>query len=831
MNKATRSGTKMNKSAYIMQLEAKDLLTTLEIKNKKRYSASFDYSLDFIQLQKINNTVFYYDNNKLYCDAIVSLKFTYSSDDYTTKQLRQKIYTDGFNLLINGQIIHYVRYKRSCGSARLGKVLFINEKYYDEMMQWSLCGIDIKNRKLDLASLESYVALSLSSIENTIKIKKNEILLIDDYESTFTDDCIVCKEKNGQLVTLEEKTEIKNSIWDGQSLLDSSKFTGQYKNKSMLLLRNRFFKSNCINTNIQLYMKERFKKDYDKATVTDLYGNEVKVKDIKLITTPNSIKYLKFNDYQTWLNNLTYFGVVKTDTPSHEENGTMTRLNYQIINTLNLYEEDIEKLLEQEFHYFDLLKNDLFAIRHYLKIKQASMYEPDSTDDFIYGMLSINNNIANTEIFAKYKRKIIDSFARRLKECRILVNGTHATIFGNVYEMLTASTGDFTQILFDNEVYSPMFAEKKLFLARNPHITMGNIVIANNKHNDLLKKYFTISNEIVIINSINNNILQSLNGCDFDGDSVQLSDNELLINKSLTNMKVPTTLVKAVKIIEEYTLTNLANLDVRTSKNYIGEIVNLSQYLNSVYWNNRRNGLPTQEIYNDICSLCSLSNIEIDRAKRETNVNTQKELKKIRDKYNITKIRPYYFKTFTSGYEYKKLNCPTDILLEVVEKESRKRSKRISKKASFTSLFKNTNININNIDYDKIKLIITIIYDFTIETKRIYSAQQKDKQEKYLLYVQEKERIMNLIKSIPITTDEIKYIVNIYDRAENTKNKNEEEKILISIRRKLFTILYNYNKKQFINIFKETKEEIEILEQDNNGTITIYNTNYNIKKI
>ena len=135
----------------------------------------------------------------------------------------------------------------------------------------------------------------------------------------------------------------------------------------------------------------------------------------------------------------------------------------------------------------------------------------------------------------------------------------------------------------------------------------------------------------------------------------------------------------------------------------------------------------------------------------------------------------------------------------------------------------------NNIDYDKIKLIITIIYDFTKETKRIYNL-QKDKQEKYILYIQEKERCMNLIKNIPITTDEIKYIINIYDRAQAEKNKNEDEKILISMRRKLFTILYNYNKKQFMNIFKETKEEIEILIQDNNGTITIYNTNYKITK-
>ena len=74
---------------------------------------------------------------------------------------------------------------------------------------------------------------------------------------------------------------------------------------------------------------------------------------------------------------------------------------------------------------------------------------------------------------------------------------------------------------------------------------------------------------------------------------------------------------------------------------------------------------------------------------------------------------------FTSGYDYRKMNAPTDILLCIVERESKKRSKRISKKTSFTNLFKNTNININNIDYDKVRLIITIIYNLTKETKRI----------------------------------------------------------------------------------------------------------------
>ena len=38
----------MNKSAYILQLEAKDLLNTMEIKNKKRNTKTLEYYIKSI---------------------------------------------------------------------------------------------------------------------------------------------------------------------------------------------------------------------------------------------------------------------------------------------------------------------------------------------------------------------------------------------------------------------------------------------------------------------------------------------------------------------------------------------------------------------------------------------------------------------------------------------------------------------------------------------------------------------------------------------------------------------------------------------------------------
>ena len=77
------------------------------------------------------------------------------------KDLRAHFYQNGFYL--DG--MHYVRYKRSACSSREGKCLFIDERLYKAMDKWSGCGLKAQT---DLASWESYKALSLSSIKGTI---------------------------------------------------------------------------------------------------------------------------------------------------------------------------------------------------------------------------------------------------------------------------------------------------------------------------------------------------------------------------------------------------------------------------------------------------------------------------------------------------------------------------------------------------------------------------------------------------------------------------------------------------------------------------------------
>ena len=125
-----------------------------------------DKSLDLIELEKEYKRIcrkkfsFQDKSENDYTLAVINLKFNYTykpqeGNLINIKDLREHFYENGFHL--DG--IHYVRYKRSAGSSREGKCLFIDERLYRYMTKWSECGL--KPQK-DLASWESYRALSLS---------------------------------------------------------------------------------------------------------------------------------------------------------------------------------------------------------------------------------------------------------------------------------------------------------------------------------------------------------------------------------------------------------------------------------------------------------------------------------------------------------------------------------------------------------------------------------------------------------------------------------------------------------------------------------------------
>lgn len=578
--------------------------------------------------------------------------------------IRSDIYENGF--ICEG--IKYVRFKRSSGSSRVGKCLFINEKLYDMMREWEMCGIRIdEGQDIDLASLESYIALTLSSITGVIEIKPENILVINDYNSVFRERAIATRLVDGRLVSKPEDVEISNSIWDGQSLLDHNLF-GFYADRGMLLLRGRFFKSCCFNANIQRWFADN---GITRVEQLNGYTRAKRIEDVKLITTPSSIKYLKFGTLDQWFDNLEpIFGVVKHEKKTHFFDGRMVHTHYQLINTLQMTYEEMERFLKPSLDYVKMIKTDPAVLRrqigyHYQNCddkfyKQAVV----SKHDIVYRLLGMNDRFAKTKIYRDFRNDLIKSFIKNLRCGHVLVHGNYSVLCGNPIEMLKMAIGRFNgdSIIEKNTVHCEMFENgKELLGSRSPHVTMGNILVTRNVIRSEISQYMNPTNEIVYVNSIGENLLERLSGADFDSDAMLLTDNEILVTAAKRNYNhfpVPTKLIKSAMRKRKYTNEEKADLDLKTSVNKIGEIINFSQELNSILWDRINKGADiddVMELYCDISQLDVMSNLEIDAAKRENPANNTFELRELKKKYDIRDeknrhIRPLFFK-YIDGYK------------------------------------------------------------------------------------------------------------------------------------------------------------------------------------
>lgn len=430
-------------------------------------------------------------------------------------ELREYLYENGF--VCDG--IEYVRYKRSSGSSRVGKCLFINKALADKMSEWDKCGLDIKTGdKLDLAGFEAYISLPMSSIIDTIEIKPENFLVIDDYTSVFKDEVVAVEvDDNQHLIASQKEMEIENSIWDGESLMDVSLFQG-YEDKGMLLLRNRFFKTCAFNTNVQQWFKDNNITDIGQLNGFTLATD---IEQIKIITTPSSIKYVKFGTIEQWMKNIsTTFGIVKFEKETHFFDGRMVQSHYQLFNTIQLSYEDMEKILTPSLEYMKAIRSDPDVLRFHIKYPYDEFDEltpVKSKNEIIFKMLGINNEFAKTKLYNEFKNDLIRSFTRNLKQGHVLLKGNYSTLLGNGIEMLQASIGEFhgESVIGYGNIHSTKFDYGKTILgSRSPHITMSNILLVNNIDNEDINKYFNMTNEIVYVNAIGENIQQRLNGAD-----------------------------------------------------------------------------------------------------------------------------------------------------------------------------------------------------------------------------------------------------------------------------------------------------------------------------
>lgn len=753
-------------------------------------------------------------------------------------ELRKILYKDGFRC--NDR--NYVRFKRSSGSSRVGKCLFIVEELYDHMHKWEMCGLKVKHKdEVDLAALEAYISLPTSSIVDTIDIDPKSILIIDDFESVFKDTVIETSiGDDGWLHTEEKEIEVHNSIWDGQSLIDKS-VMGEYDQYGMLLLRNKFFKSCCFNTNIQKWFEDNNITDIGQLNGLTLAKN---VSDIRVITTPNSIKYLKFGTVRQWLNNLpSMFGVVKHEKKTHFFDGDMVQTHYQLLNTLQLSKSEVKEFLQPSFDYMNKLNTDIDVLKYHIKCQSndGNVHEFSSVNDMIYTMLNITEDFKYTKIFNNFRNDLLHSYRKNLKKGHILVHGNYSVLFGNPIEMLKSSIGKFNHnvsTLNKGEIYNTRFLNnQELLCCRSPHVTIGNILVAKNTYVGEIDTYFNLTDEIVCLNSINDNILERLSGCDFDSDQMLITNDKILLNAAKKNyslFKVPTSNVHARKVQRKYTSEDQADLDIRTSNNLIGEIINLSQQLNSQLWDKANNytkqtGCSIFDLYNtdaqfrklyyDICQLDVMSCIEIDKAKKEFDVDSKAEIKKIQnnhieyDEKNNKKIIARFLGTISDlkGYDkkqnvtYRYLETTMDYIVEQISNHTSERYSVNFKPLS--KILRPKNYNKEAVAKSQLARITNILENLHLEHNRIMRIDNDycSYEQKLKIYYARKQETFNIINQMDINQNTAYRLLRYID-ADKIKTKQ---------------YILEYLSMYLMNYYKITDTSINLVKKGYVGAVSL----------
>lgn len=705
MTKKEKADINIKDGFYIQNLEARKIYldnfknkqsyTTYDKPRRNIYTGTLSYSLDEIKLCGLYPKEFYIKDSKQFSDAVININFDKDLNKASTEKkkiyqnneikevntrgeqiiskegLREYFYTNG--MTVND--INYKLFKRSVAKSRQGSCLFINEKYHSEMLNWSRLNIDFKeDEMIDLSSLKAYESLSLSALESIITIQPNQILMIDDDISEFYEIASVTELIDKKPVTTIKEVKIKNTVWDGESLIDISILPPD-SDKSMWLLRNNMFKSAGFAARIGQFFLDRGITEVD-----DKYrGCKIDVKNIKLIITPSSLKLSKFEDkfpdkdyFSYWINHIKpVFGICKNEKKSRWEN--RQKISYQFLNSIPAKIKDVEKICAEEIKYINSLKNDILVFLDYCDLNM-----PKETYTFIQNLISVNINAQYTNMFKEYRSHTIADYVKEVRKGRIKIkNSDYCILFSNGLELLKKAAGDSIKPLHTGyEVWCSKYSDNKQFsIYRNPHIASGNTCLVKNKYHEEFDKYFRLSDNIIIVNSYNSDLPDTLQGADFDSDSVLACNDPLIIKKvkEVSGLPAPINRIKFDTLLRKNNPHQSADIDniIQESQNYIGIICNCAQTMNSYYWDEffkpTCDNEKLKSIYSKVSMLSSLSQIEIDRPKRmfqDEDLNMKVILRQLsKVKFNGESINK-----FGTVYKMQKLTPDMETSIKAIKK-------------------------------------------------------------------------------------------------------------------------------------------------------------------
>lgn len=599
--------------------------------------------------------------------------------------IREEFYRNGVDVtytttnkqgeVVKAEKIHYRMLYRSTGKAKAGSCMFISDRLYKKAHNFLYMGIKLPKNNAPIVEASAYVSLVASSVVDKICINPKNILILEDVDSFFRTNVVsVETNENKECFAKTIKDyQVKNTLFDGQALIDKSIFPSW--GNGYILLRHHMCKTAAFKADIKAFFKDYFGEEYNQATVVDMFGNEHYAKDIQMITTDNAMKWLKFDiSYEYWCErvnmNGNMFGIVKT---AHKSKfGEVQRMSYQMINSLDVgIMKNVSKVSRE---YIMSLKSDDDVFLQYLR---------DNTNfandfDVLVALCEQNPDFIRCDYFIERRRKIIKGYIHKFKTGKVIQEGDNLVMVGSPYAMLLHAVGedvekDDTLKGRDGaiECYTKRFPPNlQLAGFRNPHNGKNNILSLYNVDSEKLNKYFDIGQQCVAVNCIHTDLQDRANGCDFDSDSIYCTNQVDIAQYAKYCYKHYPTIVNNIpkeKNCYTNSMADYALIDNNLSHSQlaIGESSNLAQLALTYTYN-----YDDQKYKDYVCILSVLAQVSIDSAKRRYDIDIANEIRRIKRDMNIQEYGyPKFWLNIRSGFNKDKINydlsCPMNELSNV----------------------------------------------------------------------------------------------------------------------------------------------------------------------
>lgn len=435
---------------------------------------------------------------------------------------------------ING--IRYVRLLGTVGGVKNSTITFVSDRLAPELLK------RIENgRNTDIpqmpAKLEAYKALTCSS---SIPLSMpNGILVVDDFFTKFREDIIYLEDQPGgePLMTLADNEEIEMDASDGCGMMCPA-LAERWSHELHLMytvsglnLRQSYTKGMVYNFDFHKFADEVAEGNY---IVKDCWGQDRDIREVELVLTTSMLKLWKcYDSLEHYLScckeNHYTFSTTKT-CPERLEDWRM--LNYQFINSYHFTDEQLRELVQPTIdEYKDVLGGDWRKTVLFMRGRGINEDNAFSGSDYVSTALMINPQMINDPFVRKSVYHMLRSRVTDAKIGVIGVRGNYSIISCDLYGLCQHIFGlEITGLLKAGEFYNEYWADagvEEVVCFRAPMSCHNSVLKRKIANREEVRKWYGNMHSCTVMNAWDTSCA-ALNGADFDGDMLLLTDNRVL---------------------------------------------------------------------------------------------------------------------------------------------------------------------------------------------------------------------------------------------------------------------------------------------------------------